>query len=66
MTAALLALSGIVAGIAMLSVIVWESAPAAPEKSIAVLPFGNLSRDPTTLTLRRHPGRNPDAFIQDR
>ena len=44
--AALLALAAIVAGITMFSRYRLGSAPAAPEKSIAVLPFGNLSRDP--------------------
>ena len=44
--AALLALAAIVAGITMFSRHRLGSAPAAPEKSIAVLPFGNLSRDP--------------------
>jgi len=44
-TAALLALAAIVAGIAMFSRYRLGSAPAAPEKSIAVLPFGNLSRE---------------------
>jgi TolB-like protein/class 3 adenylate cyclase/Flp pilus assembly protein TadD len=45
-TAALLALAGIVAGIAMFSRNRVGSVLAAPEKSIAVLPFENLSRDP--------------------
>ena len=44
--AVLLALAAIVAGITMFSPYRLGSAPAAPEKSIAVLPFGNLSRDP--------------------
>src|SRR4029077_20482984 len=44
--AALLALAAIVAGITMFSRYRLGSAQAAPEKSIAVLPFGNLSRDP--------------------
>jgi TolB-like protein/Tfp pilus assembly protein PilF/class 3 adenylate cyclase len=44
--AALLALAAIVAGITMFSRYRLGSAPAAPDKSIAVLPFGNLSRDP--------------------
>ena len=43
--AALLALAAIVAGITMFSRYRLGSAPGAPEKSIAVLPFGNLSRD---------------------
>jgi hypothetical protein len=35
-------------------------------KSIAVLPFDNLSRDPDNgLLCRRHPGRDPDTLIQD-
>src|SRR5437660_2048489 len=46
MTAALLALAAIVAGIAMFSRYRVRSTLAASEKSIAVLPFGNLSRDP--------------------
>ena len=46
MTAALLALAAIVASIAMFSPYRVRSTLAAPEKSIAVLPFGNLSRDP--------------------
>jgi TolB-like protein/class 3 adenylate cyclase/Tfp pilus assembly protein PilF len=46
MTAVLLALAVIVAGIAMFSRYRVRSTLAAPEKSIAVLPFGNLSRDP--------------------
>jgi TolB-like protein/class 3 adenylate cyclase/Tfp pilus assembly protein PilF len=46
MTAALLALAVIVAGIAMFSRYRVRSTLAAPEKSIAVLPFENLSRDP--------------------
>jgi TolB-like protein/Tfp pilus assembly protein PilF/class 3 adenylate cyclase len=46
MTAALLALAAIVAGIAMFSRYRVRSTLAAPEKSIAVLPFDNLSRDP--------------------
>jgi TolB-like protein/Tfp pilus assembly protein PilF len=44
-TAALLALAAIVAGIAMFSRYRVRSALAAPEKSIAVLPFENLSSD---------------------
>src|SRR6476660_8499311 len=44
--AALLALAATVAGITMFSRYRVGSAPAAPEKSIAILPFGNLSRDP--------------------
>ena len=45
-TAVLLALAAIVAGIAMFSRYRVRSTLAAPEKSIAVLPFENLSRDP--------------------
>jgi TolB-like protein/class 3 adenylate cyclase/Tfp pilus assembly protein PilF len=44
--AALLALAAIVAGITMFSRYRERSSLAAPEKSIAVLPFGNLSGDP--------------------
>ena len=44
--AALLALAAIVAGVATFSRYRERSTLAAPEKSIAVLPFGNLSRDP--------------------
>src|SRR5438045_8878237 len=44
-TAALLALAAIVAGIAMFSRYRVRSTLAAPEKSIAVLPFANLSED---------------------
>jgi serine/threonine-protein kinase len=44
--AALLALAAIVAGITIFSRYRERSTLAAPEKSIAVLPFGNLSRDP--------------------
>src|SRR6476646_8300769 len=44
-TAALLALALIVAGITMFSRYRVQPAPAAPKKSIAVLPFENLSRD---------------------
>ncbi|PYI97973.1 MAG: hypothetical protein DME98_06220 [Verrucomicrobia bacterium] len=43
--AALLALAVVVAGIVMFSRYRERSTPPAPEKSIAVLPFGNLSRD---------------------
>src|SRR5438034_5292509 len=46
MTVASLALAPIVAGIVMFSRYRVRSTLAAPEKSIAVLPFGNLSRDP--------------------
>jgi TolB-like protein/class 3 adenylate cyclase/Flp pilus assembly protein TadD len=46
MTAALLALVAIVAGIVMFSRNRVRSSLAAPEKSIAVLPFENHSRDP--------------------
>ncbi len=46
MTAALLALVAIVAGVAVFSRNRMRSTLAAPEKSIAVLPFENLSRDP--------------------
>ena len=45
-TAALLALAATVAGIAMLSHNRVRSTLAVPEKSIAVLPFENLSHDP--------------------
>src|ERR1700716_3867667 len=45
MIAAFLALAAIVAGVAMLSRQRVGSTPAAPEKSIAVLPFENLSDD---------------------
>src|SRR5213596_1955101 len=45
MTAALLALAAIVAGIAMFSRYRVRSTLAVPEKSIAVLPFENLSED---------------------
>jgi TolB-like protein/Tfp pilus assembly protein PilF len=45
-TAALLALAAIVAGIAMFSRYRMRPTLAAPGKSIAVLPFDNLSRDP--------------------
>src|SRR5437588_762038 len=46
MTAALIAFAVIVAGIAIFSRYRVRSTLTAPEKSIAVLPFGNLSRDP--------------------
>jgi TolB-like protein len=46
MTAALLALAAIAAGIVVSSRYRVRSALPAPEKSIAVLPFENLSRDP--------------------
>ena len=46
MTAALLALAAIVAAIMMFSSNRVRTTPAAPEKSIAVLPFENLSHDP--------------------
>jgi TolB-like protein/class 3 adenylate cyclase/Tfp pilus assembly protein PilF len=46
MTAALLAVAVIVGGIAMFSRYRVRLALTAPEKSIAVLPFENLSRDP--------------------
>src|SRR5437016_1413770 len=46
MTAALLALAAIVAGIVMFSRYRVQSRMAAPEKSVAVLPFENRSRDP--------------------
>jgi TolB-like protein/class 3 adenylate cyclase len=45
MTAALLALATIVTGIAIFSRYRGRSTPTAPEKSIAVLPFENLSSD---------------------
>ena len=44
-TGALLALAAIVAGVALFSRYRARSTPAAPEKSIAVLPFENLSED---------------------
>jgi TolB-like protein/class 3 adenylate cyclase/Flp pilus assembly protein TadD len=46
MTAVLLAVAAIVAGMVMFSRNRVISVPAAPEKSIAVLPFENLSHDP--------------------
>ena len=46
MTAALFALAAIIAGIAIFSRYRPRSTPVASEKSIAVLPFDNLSRDP--------------------
>ncbi len=46
MTAVLIAFAVIVAGIAIFSRYRVRSTLTAPEKSIAVLPFGNLSRDP--------------------
>ena len=46
MTVALLTLAAIVGGIAMFSRYGMRSTLIAPEKSIAVLPFENLSRDP--------------------
>src|SRR5256714_3052000 len=46
MTAALLTLAAIVAGVAMFSRYRLRPRLAAPEKSIAVLPFENRSRDP--------------------
>src|SRR5436190_3904031 len=49
MTAALLALAAIVAGIAIFSRYRVRSTPVASEKSIAVLPFDNLSRDPENV-----------------
>jgi class 3 adenylate cyclase len=51
MTAALLAIVAIVAGIAMFSRYRAGSTLAAPAKSIAVLPFANLSATRTTPTL---------------
>ena len=45
-TAALFALAAIIAGIAIFSRYRVRSTPVASEKSIAVLPFDNLSRDP--------------------
>ena len=66
-TAALLVLAAIVAGIAMFSRYRARSTLAAPEKSIAVLPFENLSEDKDErLLCRRHPGRDSDALIEDR
>src|SRR4030095_6646106 len=56
MTAALLTLVAIVGGIAMFSRYRVRSALPAPEKSIAVLPFENHSRDPDNrLLYRRYP-----------
>ena len=46
MTAALLALAAIIAGIAIFSRYRVRSTSVAPEKSIAVMPFDNLSGDP--------------------
>jgi adenylate cyclase len=46
MTTALFALAAIIAGIAIFSRYGARSTPVASEKSIAVLPFDNLSRDP--------------------
>jgi len=46
MTAALLTLAAMVAGVGMFSRYRLRPTLAAPEKSIAVLPFENLSRDP--------------------
>ena len=46
MTAALFALAAIIVGIAIFSRYRVRSTPVASEKSIAVLPFDNLSRDP--------------------
>ena len=51
MTAALFALAAIVAGIVMFSRNRVRSTVAAPEKSIAVLPFENRSEDKATPTL---------------
>src|SRR5947199_2251770 len=45
MTTGLLALAAIVAGVATFSRYRMRPTPAAPEKSIAVLPFANLSED---------------------
>src|SRR5437879_365549 len=45
-TGALLALAAIITGIAMFSRNRWQSTLVAPEKSIAVLPFENRSREP--------------------
>jgi TolB-like protein/Tfp pilus assembly protein PilF len=46
MTAALFALAAIIAGMAIFSRYRARSTPVASEKSIAVLPFDNLSREP--------------------
>ena len=44
-----------------------STAPSIPEKSIAVLPFENLSSDQgKRLLCRWHPGRNSDALSEDR
>src|SRR5262249_12408832 len=48
-TAALLALAAIAAGLAMFSSNRVRSTMAAPEKSIAVIPFDNLSHDPDNV-----------------
>jgi len=48
-TAALLALAAIAAGLAMFSSNRVRSTLAAPEKSIAVIPFDNLSHDPDNV-----------------
>jgi hypothetical protein len=53
MTAALLALAAIVAGIAIFSRYRVLSTLAAPEKSIAVLPFENLSEEKANAYFRR-------------
>src|SRR5947207_9092819 len=45
LTTGLLALAAIVAGVATFSRYRMRPTPAAPEKSIAVLPFANLSED---------------------
>jgi len=37
-----------------------------PQKSIAVLPFENLSDDKVPLFRRRHSGRNPDQAREHR
>ena len=67
MTAVLLALAVIVAGIAMFSRNRVRSAVAAPEKSIAVLPFENLSRrSRQRLFCRRRSERNPNPAREDR
>ena len=58
MTVALFALAAIIAGIAIFSRYRVRSTPVASEKSIAVLPFDNLSRDPeNAYSSGRYSGR---------
>ena len=64
---ALLVLAAIIAAFVLLLRRPARSALAIVEKSIAVLPFENLSRRQSQrLLCRRHPGRDSDALIQDR